>query len=138
MRLIDQLERIQKGSQSFDEIRSICQRYLNKSNENQLNIFKEKLFDEKCRSLEDLFQFSSNPSDSTSFSIQFQSDSIEHFKDLLKFNFGQLNKSSVEKINCSSIPSDDQVREMIFISINDEKIVLCFSREDSISLRIFV
>lgn len=96
MRLIDKLETIQKGSQSFDDSRSVFQRCLSKCSLNELVQLKTKLFDEKLNSFQQLFQMEKTNDEQQQQQkhdlVQFISTPIQDFQQIIKLNFGQLIK----------------------------------------------
>ncbi|UJR24103.1 hypothetical protein I4U23_027070 [Adineta vaga] len=102
MRLIDKLETIQKGSQSFDDSRVLFQRCLIKCSLNELVQLKAKLFDEKIHSFEKLFQLDkineNNSDDNKHDIIQFISTPTQEFQQTMKLHFGQLIKPQSKTI----------------------------------------
>jgi hypothetical protein len=120
MRLIDKLETIQKGSQSFDDSRSVFQRCLSKCSLNELVQLKTKLFDDKLNSFQQLFQI-----ETTNFKIndehqqkhdlvQFISTPIQDFQQIIKLNFGQLIKPQAKPI---SSPSNNHHQVFKYLAI---------------------
>lgn len=105
MRLIDKLETIQKGSQSFDDSRSIFQRCLLNCTLNELVQLKTKLFDDKLNSFQQLFQIESNcfkindEQQQKTDLVQFISTPIQEFQQIIKINFGQLIKPQSKQIS---------------------------------------
>ncbi|CAF5018823.1 unnamed protein product [Rotaria sp. Silwood1] len=116
MRLIDKLETIQKGSQSFDDSRTVFQDCLLKCSLNELIELKKKLFDQKLNSFQQLFQY-----DSSNFKIneqlnkddlvQFISTPIQDFQQLIKLHFGQLIKPQSKQI---SSPNNQHYQVFLF------------------------
>jgi hypothetical protein len=95
MSLIDKLEKIQKGSQSFDDSRFIFQRCFDKCSLNELIQLKTKLFDEKLNLFEDLFNIESINDEQQQQKvdlIQFINTPIQDFQQIIKLHFGQLIK----------------------------------------------
>ncbi|CAF1475988.1 unnamed protein product [Rotaria magnacalcarata] len=105
MRLIDKLETIQKGSQSFDDSRSVFQRCLDKCSLNELVQLKTKLFDDKLNSFQQLFQIESNyfkindEQQQKHDLVQFLSTPIQEFQQIIKLHFGQLIKPESKQIS---------------------------------------
>ncbi|CAF1188236.1 unnamed protein product [Rotaria sp. Silwood1] len=125
MRLIDKLETIQKGSQSFDDSRTVFQDCLLKCSLNELIELKKKLFDQKLNSFQQLFQY-----DSSNFKIneqlnkddlvQFISTPIQDFQQLIKLHFGQLIKPQSKQI--SSPNNQHYQRESLLSSTNGDSV----------------
>jgi len=98
MRLIDKLEKIQKGSQSFDDSRLVFERCLEKCSLNELIQLKTKLFDEKLNSFENLFHIESiNDEQQKTDLVQFLSTPIQDFQQIIKLHFGQLIKPQLKQ-----------------------------------------
>ncbi len=109
MRLIDKLETIQKGSQSFDDSRSVFQRCLSKCSLNELVQLKTKLFDEKLNSFQQLFLIEkTNDEQQKHDLVQFIGTPIQDFQQIIKLNFGQLIKPQLKTIS-SPINNHHQV-----------------------------
>lgn len=104
MRLIDKLETIQKGSQSFDDSRSIFERCLEKCSLNEIVQLKQKLFDDKLNSFQQLFHIDSlnlktNDEQQKTDLVQFLSTPIQDFQQIIKLHFGQLIKPQSKQIS---------------------------------------
>lgn len=100
MGLIDKLEKIQKGSQSFDDNRTLFQRCLEKCSLKELIQLKTKLFDEKLNLFEDLFHIDSINDEQQQEKIdliQFLSTPIQDFQQIIKLHFGQLIKPQTKQ-----------------------------------------
>jgi len=99
MSLIDKLEKIQKGSQSFDDSRLIFQRCFDKCSLNELIQLKTKLFDDKLNLFEDLFNIESiNDEQQQKLDlIQFINTPIQDFQQIIKLHFGQLIKPQLKQ-----------------------------------------
>jgi hypothetical protein len=92
LRLLEKLEKVQKGSQSFDDSRVVLEHCLEKCSLNELIQLKTKLFDEKLNSFEDLFHIDDDQQHKNDF-VQFLSTPIQDFQQLIKLHFGQIRKS---------------------------------------------
>lgn len=100
MRLIEKLEKLQKGSQSFDDNRTIFERCLDKCSLKELMELKSKLFEEKFHLFEDLFQTDSTNDQQQQDKqtlIQFLPTPIEDFQQIIKLHFGQLIKPQMKQ-----------------------------------------
>jgi hypothetical protein len=111
MRLIDKLETIQKGSQSFDDSRTIFQRCLEKCSLNELMQLKSKLFDEKLNLFQQLFQIESTNDEQQQKNdlVQFLATPIQDFQQIIKSNFGQLIKPQSKQQTSSPTNNHYQV-----------------------------
>jgi hypothetical protein len=121
MRLIDKLEKIQKGSQSFDDSRIIFQRCFDKCSLNELIKLKTKLFDEKLNLFEDLFHIESINDEQQQHKIdliQFLSTPIQDFQQIIKLHFGQLIKPQLKQQISSPINNHYQVLLLLFTKVN--------------------
>lgn len=98
MRLIDKLEKMQKGSQSLDDNRMMFERCLDKCSLKELIELKTKLFDEKFHFFDDLFHSDCiNDQQEKSNLIQFLPTPIDDFQQMLKLHFGQLIKPQTKQ-----------------------------------------
>jgi hypothetical protein len=112
MRLIDKLESIQKGSQSFDDSRTVFQRCLEKCSLNELMQIKSKLFDEKANVFQQLFHIeSTNEEQQKNDLVQFLPTPIQDFQQIIKANFGQLIKPQSKQ---NSSPTNNHYQVFIF------------------------
>ncbi|CAF1516989.1 unnamed protein product, partial [Adineta ricciae] len=119
MRLIDELESLQKGSQSFDDSRSLFKRCLSKCSLNELVQLKTKLFDEKIQSFQKLFQSDKTDETNSDKIIQFVSTPTQDFQQIIKLHFGQLIKPQSKTI---SSPTNHQLnqRGSLLSSVNGD------------------
>ncbi|CAF3529628.1 unnamed protein product [Adineta steineri] len=123
MRLIDKLETVQKGSQSFDDSRSIFNRCLSKCSLNELVQLKKKLFDEKLNTYQQLFQVETTNSklndEQKHDLVQFISTPIQDFQQIIKHNFGHLIKPQ-SKATISSPTNTNYQRGSLLSSTNGD------------------
>jgi soluble cytochrome b562 len=95
--LLEKLEKVQKGSQSFDDSRLVIEQCLEKCSLNELIQLKTKLFDEKFHLFEDLFHIeSTNDEQHNNDFVQFLSTPIQDFQQIIKLHFGQIRKSQLK------------------------------------------
>ncbi|CAF1098939.1 unnamed protein product [Rotaria sordida] len=126
MRLIDKLERIQKGSQSFDDSRTVIENCLKKCSFNELIELNKKLFFNIFNSFQQLFQIESihlnttNDQQQDNNLVQFISTPIQDFIQIIKDHFGQLIKPQSKQI--SSPTTNHYQRESLLSSTNGDSV----------------